>query len=74
MGCNERVMGELTEASYCDRCGDELGAHPDLTHEACRELRKLEPPRYCRQCRRRLVVQVVPVGWNAQCSVHGPVT
>lgn len=65
---------------YCDRCGDELGTSlgtalgtpPESTHEACRELRKLEPPRYCPQCKRRLIVQVVPNGWKARCSAHGP--
>lgn len=56
---------------YCDRCGDELGAQPESAHGACRELRKLEPPRYCPQCKRRLIVQVVPDGWNARCSAHG---
>jgi hypothetical protein len=59
--------------AYCDRCGDELGTHPEVTHSACRELRELEPPRYCPECKRRLIVQVVPTGWKAHCSAHGPV-
>ena len=33
----------------------------------------LEPPRYCGQCGRRMVVQVDPVGWWAKCSRHGRV-
>lgn len=33
----------------------------------------LEPPRYCGQCGRRMVVQVVPTGWTARCSRHGSV-
>lgn len=33
----------------------------------------LEPPRFCGQCGRRMVVQVDPVGWWAQCSRHGRV-
>ena len=33
----------------------------------------LEPPRYCGQCGRRMVVQVVPDGWTARCSRHGTV-
>ncbi len=33
----------------------------------------LEPPRFCGQCGRRMVVQVVPDGWTAQCSRHGRV-
>ncbi|MBH0780156.1 hypothetical protein IT779_28180 [Nocardia sp. NEAU-351] len=31
----------------------------------------LEPPRYCEQCGRRMVVQVSPDGWWARCSRHG---
>ena len=31
----------------------------------------LEPPRYCGQCGRRMVVQVRPDGWEARCSRHG---
>jgi hypothetical protein len=34
----------------------------------------LEPPRYCAQCGRRMVVQVDPVGWLARCSRHGVIT
>ncbi|GAA3038444.1 hypothetical protein GCM10010528_18740 [Gordonia defluvii] len=33
----------------------------------------LEPPRYCGQCGRRMVVQVRPDGWRARCSRHGTV-
>jgi len=33
----------------------------------------LEPPRYCAQCGRRMIVQVRPDGWRATCSRHGPV-
>jgi hypothetical protein len=50
---------------YCDRCG-EPGSHP-----ACVAARKLEPPRYCSACRRRMKVQVVPTGWTATCVEHG---
>ncbi|QBS44149.1 hypothetical protein [Nocardia sp. CS682] len=31
----------------------------------------LEPPRFCEQCGRRMVVQVSPDGWRAKCSRHG---
>lgn len=31
----------------------------------------LEPPRFCAQCGRRMVVQVSPDGWWAKCSRHG---
>jgi hypothetical protein len=33
----------------------------------------LEPPRYCGQCGRRMIVQIDPVGWWAKCSRHGTV-
>ncbi|MGQ0467272.1 MAG: biotin synthase auxiliary protein BsaP [Sporichthyaceae bacterium] len=53
---------------YCDRCGEptDSGDHAD-----CRRARDLEPPRYCPQCRRRMVVQVTPRSWTARCSEHG---
>jgi hypothetical protein len=53
---------------YCDRCGRETG---DADHAACARARDLEPPRYCAQCRRRMVVQVTPTGWTARCVEHG---
>ena len=31
----------------------------------------LEPPRYCAECGRRMIVQVRPDGWAAKCSRHG---
>ena len=31
----------------------------------------LEPPRFCAECGRRMVVQVRPDGWSAHCSRHG---
>ena len=31
----------------------------------------MEPPRYCTACRRRMKVQVTPLGWSAECSRHG---
>ena len=33
----------------------------------------LEPPRFCSGCGRRMVVQVRPDGWWAECSRHGRV-
>ena len=56
------------EAAYCDQCGEALVGRD---HEGCRDRRELEPPRYCPLCRRRMIVQVVPLGWTARCSVHG---
>jgi hypothetical protein len=56
---------------YCDRCGSPLTAGD---HAGCEAARKLEPPRFCRQCRRRMKVQVVPTGWTATCVEHGQLT
>jgi len=53
---------------WCGWCGEALT--PDA-HPGCRATADLEPPRYCGQCRRRMVVQVVPSGWSARCSEHG---
>ncbi|MCQ4360852.1 hypothetical protein KQR54_06805 [Mycobacterium gordonae] len=33
----------------------------------------LEPPRFCAECGRRMIVQVRPDGWWARCSRHGQV-
>jgi hypothetical protein len=63
------------EAVYCDRCGEPAGADVDADgHEGCRAARRMEPPRYCSRCRRRLVVQVTPAGWTARCTRHGPLS
>ena len=54
--------------TFCDRCGRALS---DGDHTACRAARRLEPPRYCAHCGRRMKVQVVPTGWTATCVEHG---
>ncbi|MDC8974244.1 MULTISPECIES: biotin synthase auxiliary protein BsaP [Mycobacterium] len=33
----------------------------------------LEPPRFCAECGRRMIVQIRPDGWWARCSRHGQV-
>ncbi|GLW62383.1 hypothetical protein Arub01_06270 [Actinomadura rubrobrunea] len=57
--------------TYCDRCG---GPEREGDHRRCRAARRMEPPRYCTRCRRRMVVQVTPMGWTARCSEHGTLT
>ena len=59
-----------TAGQYCGRCG-----HPsdETEHQGCAAGLELEPPRFCRQCARRMVVQVMPTGWTARCSRHGSV-
>jgi hypothetical protein len=53
-------------SGFCDQCGQPAGDHP-----RCAARRELEPPRYCPDCARRMVVQVTPTGWTAHCSRHG---
>jgi hypothetical protein len=54
--------------TFCDRCGRRLA---DGGHADCLAARRLEPPRYCPDCGRRMKVQVVPTGWIATCVEHG---
>ncbi|MFA1540859.1 biotin synthase auxiliary protein BsaP [Actinomadura monticuli] len=57
---------------YCDRCGEPAAeGDPAGDHAGCRAAREMEPPRYCAHCRRRMVVQVTPLGWTARCAEHG---
>jgi len=57
-----------TDTTYCGLCGTQMagGSHAD-----CARRLELEPPRYCPQCDRRMVVQVTPDGWSARCVEHG---
>ncbi|MFI7491986.1 hypothetical protein ACIBXA_26760 [Micromonospora echinaurantiaca] len=59
-----------TAPAWCDRCGQAAAAG---SHEACAAARVLEPPRFCAHCRRRMKVQVLPVGWAAVCVEHGEI-
>ncbi|MGQ0481554.1 MAG: biotin synthase auxiliary protein BsaP [Pseudonocardia sp.] len=54
--------------AFCDQCG---GSAAEGEHVRCAARRELEPPRFCPDCARRMVVQVTPVGWSARCSRHG---
>ncbi len=53
---------------FCGRCGKQVSVGD---HTGCRGALELEPPRYCADCRRRMVVQIVPTGWRARCVKHG---
>jgi hypothetical protein len=54
---------------FCSFCGGETASGD---HEHCRaRLSRIDPPRYCAECARRMVVQVDPMGWTARCSRHG---
>ncbi|HWN32639.1 MAG TPA: hypothetical protein VNP03_07835 [Pseudonocardia sp.] len=62
------ASGGAAGAAYCDQCGEPVEAGG---HERCAARRVLEPPRYCADCARRMVVQVTPTDWTARCSRHG---
>ena len=57
--------------TYCGRCGLPLA---DGGAWVCERRAELEPPRYCAECGRRMVVQVTPGGWTARCFEHGATT
>jgi len=59
-------MAELVQ--FCGYCGHELAEN---AHEQCERRLEMEPPRFCRHCRRRMVVQVIPRSWTATCVEHG---
>ncbi|GAA4830922.1 hypothetical protein GCM10023201_18510 [Actinomycetospora corticicola] len=60
---------EAESAVYCSFCGGETASGD---HERCRaRLSRIDPPRYCAECARKMVVQVDPMGWTARCSRHG---
>ena len=56
----------------CPHCGQDLAVRTE--HAGCERALALEPPRFCGECGRRMVVQVTPTGWRARCSRHGEVT
>jgi hypothetical protein len=55
------------DTRFCGHCGERLLEQ----HGRCEARLELEPPRYCAECRRRLIVQVLPTGYVARCSAHG---
>ncbi|MBN3454339.1 hypothetical protein JNN96_09945 [Mycobacterium sp. DSM 3803] len=52
--------------------GAEIGSASGSTIPTAAQL-GLEPPRFCAECGRRMIVQVRPDGWHAKCSRHGEV-
>jgi hypothetical protein len=61
----------VTTVAHCDGCG-RPAAHGD--HTVCLGRRATtDPPRFCVTCGRKLVVQVLPMGWTARCVHCGPV-
>ncbi len=73
-GASNGVSTSATTAEFCGHCGEpsDGGAGPTSdVHRRCAERLAMEPPRYCAVCRRRMKVQVTPLGWSAECSGHG---
>jgi hypothetical protein len=67
------VKVDVAYCSYCGKVSRDGGTQGD--HEAClKRLTVIDPPRYCAECARRMVVQVTPAGWSARCSRHGEIT
>ena len=58
----------VDQLTYCGHCGEQLTA---AGHDACNERLRMEPPRFCSRCRRRMQVQVSPTSWTARCVEHG---
>jgi len=53
---------------YCGYCGRDRS---EPNHDGCAESLRMEPPRYCSECGRRMQVQVTPTSWTARCVEHG---
>jgi hypothetical protein len=54
---------------FCSGCGGRAGVGD---HAECeRRQQATDPPRFCRDCGRKLVVQVLPFGWEARCVKCG---
>jgi hypothetical protein len=58
-------------SSFCGHCGQPIDADE---HLGCAERLRMEPPRFCTRCRRRMTVQVTPTAWTARCVEHGVTT
>ena len=61
-------MTTMVAPTYCGHCGEALAAG---AHDACNERLRMEPPRFCTHCHRRMQVQVTPTSWTARCVEHG---
>jgi len=65
--CGQPVLdARVPGAGGLDARGRDAGGHED-----CRRAGTLDPPRYCTECGRRMIVKVTPDRWTAECSRHG---
>ena len=73
---DDRTPRPAADVAYCGHCGEgllEADGGP-REHARCARMLAMEPPRWCARCRRRMRVQVTPLGWSAVCVEHGTVT
>ncbi|HUY22105.1 MAG TPA: hypothetical protein VMV22_07165 [Acidimicrobiales bacterium] len=63
----EATGGQAGGDRYCTGCGR---PRPDCP--GCG--RRLDPPRFCDRCGRRMAVVVTPAGFTARCRDHGVAT
>ncbi|MGC0364409.1 hypothetical protein ABH922_002393 [Rhodococcus sp. 27YEA15] len=64
------MSARVTEERYNPFTGSRVVAGVDDPIPAAASM-GLEPPRFCEECGRRMIVQVSPDGWWAKCSRHG---
>ena len=56
---------------HCSGCGRSVA---EGNHDECERRQRLtDPPRFCTACGRKLVVQVLPIGYVARCVRCGEV-
>ncbi|PRB42640.1 hypothetical protein CQ020_09475 [Arthrobacter sp. MYb23] len=78
----EVAVNAPVSQQFCGQCGGTFGTGGRTVgtggggptsdaHHGCQQRLAMEPPRFCPQCRRRMKVQVTPLGWTAECSRHG---
>jgi hypothetical protein len=67
-----KLPAPLGAGVYCVYTGLRRDGPADTAAPTAAQL-GLEPPRFCAECGRRMIVQVRPDGWRATCSRHGPV-
>ena len=57
----------MSDQLYCGHCGEAVDAR---SHDACNERLRMEPPRFCTHCHRRMQVQVIDTA-GLETAVQG---
>jgi hypothetical protein len=65
------TVDSVTRHLFCGHCGRSAN---EGDHAVCAEKLRFEPPRFCVECDRRMVVQVTPTSWTARCVEHGAIS